>query len=312
MVQDSNSALELMLALKGVAATGVAIVAVIHQPRAEVWRAIDHVILMGRGGYIVWEGAPDQCMQYLTAQAGFAPPAVGSSVNPADYAMDAVSGILSRQSDVFLDGAAADAENGAVRAIAATNEEIAISLASLWESSKVAGTLHAAQMSPAATQSESAMALKPPPQASWLLQCVLQARRAMLVRLRASNMLRLYAAVQIILAVALSTGFSPILQVSLRRPRQHWTHSVCDRCRRVPIEAISSPFLAQGRYGFLPVISSSLQPFVPPMLRSRSGGDVAADGVSGVEIAWALSWPVCEQHTGFDPFFYTRCTRNYS
>jgi ABC-type multidrug transport system ATPase subunit len=46
---DATSALDLMDCLKRVAARGVTVVAVLHQPRVEVFEKVDHLLLLARG-----------------------------------------------------------------------------------------------------------------------------------------------------------------------------------------------------------------------------------------------------------------------
>jgi ABC-type multidrug transport system ATPase subunit len=53
---DSSSALSLFQLLKELAAGGLTVVAVVHQPRAEVFAATDDLIVLGTGGCLFYSG----------------------------------------------------------------------------------------------------------------------------------------------------------------------------------------------------------------------------------------------------------------
>jgi ABC-type multidrug transport system ATPase subunit len=53
---DSSSALSLFQLLKELAAGGLTVVAVVHQPRAEVFAATDDLIVLGPGGSLFYGG----------------------------------------------------------------------------------------------------------------------------------------------------------------------------------------------------------------------------------------------------------------
>jgi ABC-type multidrug transport system ATPase subunit len=53
---DSSSALSLFQLLKELAAGGLTVVAVVHQPRAEVFAATDDLIVLGAGGCLFYSG----------------------------------------------------------------------------------------------------------------------------------------------------------------------------------------------------------------------------------------------------------------
>ncbi len=53
---DSSSALSLFQLLKELAAGGITVVAVVHQPRAEVFAATDDLIVLGSGGCVFYSG----------------------------------------------------------------------------------------------------------------------------------------------------------------------------------------------------------------------------------------------------------------
>ena len=50
----------------------------------QVWRSLHHLVLMAAGGRVAFEGAPTECLPYLTSPAvGFAAPPEGVAFNPA-------------------------------------------------------------------------------------------------------------------------------------------------------------------------------------------------------------------------------------
>ncbi len=53
---DSSSALSLFQLLKELAVGGLTVVAVVHQPRAEVFAATDDLIVLGAGGCMFYSG----------------------------------------------------------------------------------------------------------------------------------------------------------------------------------------------------------------------------------------------------------------
>lgn len=85
---DSSSAKSLVSALRKLSRSGLTIAAVIHQPRYEIFEMFDDVLILGKGGQTVFQGAVGSCMDYF-ASLGFDMPVHG---NPADFLMDVVSG----------------------------------------------------------------------------------------------------------------------------------------------------------------------------------------------------------------------------
>lgn len=67
---------------------GITVVAVIHQPRIEVYRALTNIILMVHGGRIVFQG-PGWALTDYFSRIGFHVP---ENCNPSDLAMDIVHG----------------------------------------------------------------------------------------------------------------------------------------------------------------------------------------------------------------------------
>ena len=64
------------------------VVAVIHQPRYEIFTLFDDVLLLGKGGKTVYMGPTKDCLAYFE-KLGFQCP---HFVNPADFVLDIVAG----------------------------------------------------------------------------------------------------------------------------------------------------------------------------------------------------------------------------
>jgi len=69
--------------------TGMTVIVIIHQPRAELWSLIDDVILLGRGGKLAYLGPRSQVERYV-AEAGFP---CASNVNLPDHLLDVLNGV---------------------------------------------------------------------------------------------------------------------------------------------------------------------------------------------------------------------------
>ena len=85
---DSAAALEVCRTLRAVADLGLTIVAVIHQPRAEIFRSIDDLLLLAPGGVTAFLGPCEQALPYF-GQLGFE---FAPGSNPADELLDLVAG----------------------------------------------------------------------------------------------------------------------------------------------------------------------------------------------------------------------------
>jgi ABC-type multidrug transport system ATPase subunit len=85
---DSASSMELCDALKNIARSGVNVIAVIHQPRIEIFESFEQVLLLGQGGRTVYLGEVTHVEEYFSS-LGYEFPA---KVNPADYLLDITSG----------------------------------------------------------------------------------------------------------------------------------------------------------------------------------------------------------------------------
>jgi ABC-type multidrug transport system ATPase subunit len=85
---DATAALEVCSTLRAIANLGLTVVAVIHQPRLEIFRSFDDLLLLAPGGKTVFLGPQNQVMHYF-AQAGFSFNPLG---NPADDLLDFIAG----------------------------------------------------------------------------------------------------------------------------------------------------------------------------------------------------------------------------
>eukprot|EP01083_Nonionella_stella_P081589 224805_1 len=90
---DSTTSNDVMDVLKLVAKRGTMVVVVLHQPRYEIFKAFDNVILLAEGGKMVYMGNTANVMQYFE-QFDYVKP---DMVNPADFIMDIVSGAVPSQ-----------------------------------------------------------------------------------------------------------------------------------------------------------------------------------------------------------------------
>lgn len=85
---DSSSALIVAELLKGIASLGITVVAVIHQPRFEIFQTFDDIILLSQGGRLAYMGQAELAKDYF-ANLGYK---FEEGLNPADVFMDILSG----------------------------------------------------------------------------------------------------------------------------------------------------------------------------------------------------------------------------
>ena len=91
---DATAALEVCNTLRAIANLGLTVVAVVHQPRAEIFRSFDDLLLLAPGGKTVYMGPQEGVVRYF-AGAGFA---FGLGGNPADDLLDFIAG----RDDLFV------------------------------------------------------------------------------------------------------------------------------------------------------------------------------------------------------------------
>lgn len=93
---DSTSSAALTNQLKAIAVQqNVTIAAVIHQPSMATFHAFDDLLLLGRGGQVIYQGAVKQAMAYFSS-IGFE---MDEMMNPADFFLDVANGAVKRKGD---------------------------------------------------------------------------------------------------------------------------------------------------------------------------------------------------------------------
>lgn len=111
---DSTGAEALIKLLKNIAATGVTVVAIIHQPSASTFALLDRLVLLAKGGKMVFQGPVRDVIPVIEAGSGAKMP---TRVNPADWMMDALSGAIPEIDPEVLPGYwASQTSSGGVRA----------------------------------------------------------------------------------------------------------------------------------------------------------------------------------------------------
>lgn len=94
---DSTSSLSLVKQLKSIAVRqGVTIAGVIHQPSIPTFMEFDDLLLLGKGGRVIYHGPIEDLMGYFQS-IGFEPRTY--LVNPADFILDVGSGAVPRRDD---------------------------------------------------------------------------------------------------------------------------------------------------------------------------------------------------------------------
>ena len=84
---DATSASSIMSVLKAVSSLGITVVAIIHQPRQEIFEALDSILLLG-AGRVIYSGKEAEAQAYFE-DCGFNFP---EGHNPADTMMDIIAG----------------------------------------------------------------------------------------------------------------------------------------------------------------------------------------------------------------------------
>ena len=62
-----------MLALKNLAASGITVVLTVHQPRSEIWKLFDNVLLLAEGGRTVYSGRREEVLGFFEANGATCP-----------------------------------------------------------------------------------------------------------------------------------------------------------------------------------------------------------------------------------------------
>lgn len=77
------------------ARAGANVITVLHQPKYEVFELFDNVLLLGKGGMVVYYGPTSGMEDYFSKRGFPCPP----KLNPADYYMDVLSGIIPHENN---------------------------------------------------------------------------------------------------------------------------------------------------------------------------------------------------------------------
>jgi ABC-type multidrug transport system ATPase subunit len=109
---DATTAEDVMRALQKIAASGVTVVAVIHQPRVEIYELIDKLLLLGRGGKTVYLGPAADAASYFQT-LGYVPE---PDDNFADFALDVLSGSVLHRDPASAVGPSEKSRGGAASA----------------------------------------------------------------------------------------------------------------------------------------------------------------------------------------------------
>lgn len=81
---DATSAHQLVRTLKNLARKGRTVITTLHQPRSEIWSLLDRIVLLARGGQVLFAGRTNEVIPYFI-NLGFPFP---EHVNPADWLID--------------------------------------------------------------------------------------------------------------------------------------------------------------------------------------------------------------------------------
>ncbi|KAL6769007.1 hypothetical protein ACKKBF_B17105 [Auxenochlorella protothecoides x Auxenochlorella symbiontica] len=95
---DATAAADILQALKRMAGLGMNVIAVLHQPRFSIFALFDDIMLLGKGGRLVYLGPSWLAMPYFESLDFELP----LHENPADFVMDVISGsVPQRGCDAF-------------------------------------------------------------------------------------------------------------------------------------------------------------------------------------------------------------------
>ncbi|KAI8609206.1 P-loop containing nucleoside triphosphate hydrolase protein [Chytriomyces sp. MP71] len=102
---DASSARNMMTTLKAIAAEGRTVICTIHQPRSDIFPLLDRILLLARGGRVVYQGPGSSLVPHLASQGHQLP----ELTNPADFALDMSSVDLRSDDAEFATRARVDA-----------------------------------------------------------------------------------------------------------------------------------------------------------------------------------------------------------
>lgn len=89
---DASSAMNIAHIVRDIAASGLTCVAVVHQPRGEIFKLLDDLIILVPGGRVAYQGPAQGALEFFAIQAFVCDPAA----NKTDFLLDLVSGSLGK------------------------------------------------------------------------------------------------------------------------------------------------------------------------------------------------------------------------
>jgi len=95
---DSASSKDVCEALQTIAQSGINVMTVIHQPRYEIFKMFDTLLLLGKGGRTIYLGPIERVEEYFEKELGFVKP---PGVNFADFAIDVSAGLIDNETHDF-------------------------------------------------------------------------------------------------------------------------------------------------------------------------------------------------------------------
>lgn len=197
---DAAIAYELILALTTLESKGITVFMTLQQPRAEIFERIDNLFLMSKRGGIVYEGKSSYAVDYLNS-IGYP---LNDEASSADYCVDVLNGLLDDESrdgsalpldsrELHLLWKGYDSANGGVES-GEGNESIDFSLirqSTLFETESISVKVQ-----------------------SYLNLLRLNFDRLFTIRFRKRNSLITYMAINVIMSIALSVGFTIMITKS--------------------------------------------------------------------------------------------------
>lgn len=196
---------------------GITILCVLQQPRHEIFAKMDHLLLMHPAGHLVYEGSVNTVNNFLTTQLGYSP--YSAETSDADFCIDVLNDMrnIQQRRSLFQEKASQPGRNsrhsakylalsdtGDLDLDVETNdietdiylEEAQVSQPPLFERFWT-DLVSSARKAKLAVSHER-----------FYRQVYLQLQRLVTVRLRGRLQLIIYMAINIIMAVSLSSGFS--------------------------------------------------------------------------------------------------------
>ncbi|KAL7274936.1 hypothetical protein RUND412_002141 [Rhizina undulata] len=89
---DAFTAASILSVLRGLADEGCTVISTIHQSRSDLFEKFGNVLLLARGGHVVYSGASAQMLPYFSSLGHICP----TTTNPADFALDLITVDLQR------------------------------------------------------------------------------------------------------------------------------------------------------------------------------------------------------------------------